>query len=118
MTAHERKVAGNLRKICLALAGTEETSNHGHPTFKVKRKAYAVLHGPEGQPAIAVKVGKDMQAVFLRDPRFYPTPHAAHHGYVSLRAAGDLDWDEVAELVQGSYAISAAPNSAQKKRKA
>jgi predicted DNA-binding protein (MmcQ/YjbR family) len=113
MTAQEQEVAKKLRAICLALPGTEETSNHGHPTFKVKRKAYAVLHGPEGEPAIAVKVGKDMQAVFLRDARFYRTPHAHQHGYVSLHAKGKLDWDEVAELVQGSYGLSAAP----KKRK-
>lgn len=113
MTVAERKLEERFRKICLALPGTEETSNHGHPTFKVKGKAFAVLHGPEGEPAIAVKVGKDLQPVFLQDPRFYRTPHASQHGYVSLRGNGELDGEEVTELVRGSYGFSTAP----KKRK-
>lgn len=79
----------------------------------VERKAFAVLHGAEGGPAIAVKVGRDMQALLLQDPRFYPTPHAAHHGFVSLPAKGKLDWEEVAELVRGSYNISVEPKKSQ-----
>jgi len=108
MTAAELKTLGKLREICLALPGAEETSGHGHPTFKVKKKTFAILHGPEGEPAIALKVGQDMQPVFLKDPRFYPTPHVAQHGYVSLRAQGRLDWAEIAELVRGSYGLSTA----------
>ncbi len=116
MTAAEQKTLNNLRKICFALPGVEETSNHGHPTFKVKKKAFAIMHGPEGEPAIAVKVGLDMQPVFLQDPRFYPTPHAAQHGYVSLHASGSLDWAEIEELVRGSYGLSTAKKRAAKTR--
>jgi len=106
MTASEQETLEKLRKVCLALPGAEETSGHGHPTFKVKKKTFAILHGPEGEPAIALKVGKDMAPVFLRDPRFYRTPHVGQHGYVSLRAQGNLDWAEIAELVHGSYQLT------------
>ena len=99
-----------LRKICLALPRAEEGSNHGHPTFRVGAKSFCVLHGWPGDEGIAVKVGKEMQAVFLKDPRFYPTPHAAHHGYVSLRInAAPVDWEEVRELAIGSYNLSVPP---------
>jgi predicted DNA-binding protein (MmcQ/YjbR family) len=105
MTAEQAIV--KLRAICLALPGAEEGSNHGHPTFRVRTKSFCTFHGWPGDEMIAVKVSKEIQAVFLKDPRFIPTPHAAHHGYVSLRIHGaPLDWEEVRELVAGSYEIS------------
>jgi predicted DNA-binding protein (MmcQ/YjbR family) len=32
-----------------------------------------------------------------------------HHGWVSLRAQGKLDWKEIAELVKASYDLTARP---------
>jgi len=47
-----------------------------------------------------VKVGKDLQDVFLRDPRFYRTPYIGKHGWVSLKVrAAPLKWDEIRELL-------------------
>jgi predicted DNA-binding protein (MmcQ/YjbR family) len=109
MTGAEQRTLQKLRNICLALPGAEETTNHGHPTFKVKGKVYAVFHGPEGEPAIAVKVGKEAQALFLKDARYFRTPYIGQHGYVSLHAAGNLDWEEIAEMIQGSYDLTIGP---------
>ena len=99
-----------LRKICLALPETEETNNFGHEWFRVKKKAFCVHHGREGEPAIAFKVAKTEQGIFLEDPRFFKTPYMGHNGWVSIRVEGKLDWEEIEELIKGSYHL-AAPRS-------
>jgi predicted DNA-binding protein (MmcQ/YjbR family) len=100
-----------LRKICMALPETTETETFGHPAFRVDGKTYCVMEEYKGQQAIAVKVGLPVQAAFLKDERFYKTPHTGAQGWVSLRTAGNLDWHEVAELVKGSYRLMARRSS-------
>ena len=97
-----------LRKICLALPEAAETTNFGHPFFRFNKKPFCVYHGTADQPAIAFKVMKGEQTMFLEDPRFFKTPHMHHNGWVSLRAQGKLDWKEIAELVKVSYDLTAA----------
>ena len=93
-----------LRKICLPLTGTEEKLSHGHPSFATAKGAYAVLEEYRGDLSLCIKVGKEMQGVFLADPRFYRTPYIGHRGWVSLKLhAAPLDWTEIAELVKASH---------------
>ena len=95
-----------LRKICLQLPGASETVTFGHPTFQVAGKTFAVLEEYKGELGIALKVGKLMQGVFLKDPRFFMTPYAGKHGWVTLRVhAAPLDWKEISGLVRGSYEL-------------
>jgi predicted DNA-binding protein (MmcQ/YjbR family) len=99
----EKKILAKLREICLALPKTSETVTFGHPTFQVGTKTFTVLETYKGELSICVKVGKKMQPIFLEDSRFYRTPYVGQHGWVSLRAHTRLNWEEIAELVQGSY---------------
>src|SRR5947207_2137755 len=99
-----------LRKICMSLPEAEETINFGHEFFRVQKKLFCVNHGPAGEPAIAFKVAKNEQGIFLEDPRFFKTPYMHHNGWVSIRVKEDLDWEEIEELVKGSYHL-AAPRS-------
>jgi predicted DNA-binding protein (MmcQ/YjbR family) len=98
-------VLTRLRKICMALPGAEEKKIFDHPTFRIGDKMFCLYHGTAEKPAIAVKVGKMEQGIFLQDPRFFKTPYIGQHGYVSLPATGKLNWEEVEELVKGSYAL-------------
>lgn len=91
-----------LRKICLALPEATETTNFGHPFFRVKKKPFCVFH----DGSIAFKVLKNEQSIFLEDPRFFKTPYMHHNGWVSLRAQGKLDWKEIAELINASYNLT------------
>jgi predicted DNA-binding protein (MmcQ/YjbR family) len=103
-----------LRKICLVLPGATETTNFGHPFFRFNNKPFCVFHGKEDEPAIAFKVLKTEQSIFLEDPRFFKTPYMHHNGWVSLRAQGKLDWKEIAELVKASYDLTAYARPARK----
>jgi predicted DNA-binding protein (MmcQ/YjbR family) len=95
-----------LRKICLALPDAVETTNFGHPFFRIGKKPFCVFHGRENEPAIAFKVLKGEAGIFLEDPRFFKTPHMHHNGWVSLHAQGKLDWKEIAELVKASHGLT------------
>jgi predicted DNA-binding protein (MmcQ/YjbR family) len=101
----DKKILIKLREICLSLPKTSETTTFGHPTFQVATKTFTVLEIYKGTLSISVKVGKKMQPVFLGDSRFYRTPYVGQHGWVSLRANTKLDWDEIGELVRGSYEL-------------
>ena len=108
-----------MRKICLALEGTEEKVTHGHPSFATPKGIYAVLEEYKGDLSICVKVGKESQGVFLEDPRFYMTPYIGKHGWVTLRVhAAPLDWNEIRELVKGSYQLVAPPEKNDTQRRA
>ncbi len=96
-----------LRKICLALPEAVETTNFGHPFFRFNKKPFCVFHGTTDEPAIAFKVLKTEQGIFLEDQRFFKTPYMHHNGWVSLHAKGKLDWKEIAELVKAGYELTA-----------
>lgn len=108
MKSPDSSVLEKLKTVCLSLPETTETITFGHPTFQVKMKTFCVLETYNGELSICVKVGKDMQPVFLKDSRFYRTPYVGQHGWVSLRVrAAKLDWKEIRELVEGSYRLIA-----------
>ena len=59
-----------------------------------------------------MKVEKELQAIFLDDPRFLRTPHIGKHGWVTLKVyAAPLNWTEIKALVRGSYRLVAATGS-------
>lgn len=114
----EAGILKKLRKASLALPGASETITFGHPTFQADGKTFAVLETYKGELGICVKVGMDLQGIFLNDPRFFRTPYIGKHGWVTLRVyAARLNWTEVAELVKGSYILVAPKQRVKKTRR-
>jgi predicted DNA-binding protein (MmcQ/YjbR family) len=113
----ETAVLPSLRKACFRLPGATETVTFGHPTFQIEGKTFAVLEEYKGELGIALKVEKNLQSVFLKDPRFFITPYIGKHGWVTLRVnAGRLNWKEIAELLAGSYRLVASTVRGRAKR--
>jgi predicted DNA-binding protein (MmcQ/YjbR family) len=111
----EEKIWKKLRTICLRLAGAEEGLSFGHPTFRAGGKIFLVMEEYKGELGICLKVGKLLQGVFLEDPRFFRTPYIGKHGWVTLRVReAPLDWNEIRQLVKGSYDLIAPKNSPRK----
>jgi predicted DNA-binding protein (MmcQ/YjbR family) len=112
----EKAILKKLRAICLRLPEATEGVSFGHPTFRIAGKMFAVLEEYKGELGICVKVGTLLQGMFLDDARFFRTPYIGKHGWVTLRAyAAPLNWNEIRELVKGSYQL-VAPKSEGKKR--
>lgn len=102
-SAH-KPVVERIRKIALSLPETVEVEQFGSPFFKFRKKPFAVF-AEEGSAQLSVKVEKASQPIFLEDPRFFKTAYVGKHGWVTLRIAAKPDWEEIEELIRGSYAF-------------
>lgn len=98
-----------LRKMCLALPETECRLQGSHAAFSVKDKKFAYFlndHHGDGIVAVTCKVGPgDNTALVGAQPdRFYLPAYIGSRGWVALRLdRGEIDWEEVSELVSDSY---------------
>jgi predicted DNA-binding protein (MmcQ/YjbR family) len=92
-----------VRTICLALSEATEVEAWGHPTFRAGKKMFAGFGEGDGAVSLGLKVWHDRQEELLEEGRFFPTPYAAHQGWVSLRIDGATDWDEVSGLLREAY---------------
>jgi len=100
------KALKQVRGICLALPEACEVEAWGHPTFRAGKKMFAGFgHESGGSNALTLgmKMGFERQEELLQDDRFFPTPYAAHQGWVSLRIDGKTDWGELRELLVEAY---------------
>ena len=102
-----------LSKICLVLPETTRWYNGQHASFLIKKKTFAYFlndHHGDGIVALACKVlpGDNEDLAKAQPRRFYLPAYIASRGWVALRLdAGEIDWDEVSELVRGSYQLIA-----------
>jgi predicted DNA-binding protein (MmcQ/YjbR family) len=97
------KALARVRSLCLALPEASEVEAWGHPTFRAGKKMFAACGDENGRLTLGLKVGFERQDELLEDERFYPTPYAAHQGWVSLRIDSTADWDEVRGLIREAY---------------
>lgn len=98
-----------LREVCLALPEASEKETWGEPTFRVRDKIFAMQAGGDGRMALWCKAPPGAQEVLVgSDPeRFFVPPYVGHNGWVGVRLDTEVDWDEVADLVQESYCMTA-----------
>lgn len=99
------KYLKRLRPLCLRHAESDEKLMFGNPTFRVKSRMFAVVGIEKGAPCLVVKVGHQAMGLFLEDPRYFRAPYLGQHGWVALRLNTKLNWEEIGELVDGSYQL-------------
>jgi hypothetical protein len=98
-----------LRALCLALPETSERPSHGSPAWFVReKKTFVTLvddHHGDGRFAIwcAAPPG-DQQLLVDADPeRFFVPPYVGHRGWLGVRLDRDVDWEELAGIVEDAY---------------
>ena len=98
-----------LRAICLALPEAVETGGVGIPSFKVRGKIFAMRHRHGGRWSMWCKAPPGVQQVLVGSypERFFVPPYVGHHGWVGIYLDVVLDWDEIADLVEDSYRMTA-----------
>ena len=102
-----------LMKICLALPEAIQEQAGRHATFLVRKSVFAYYlndHHGDGIVSVCCKVlpGDNEALVAAHAEKFYLPAYIGPQGWVALRLdAGGLDWNEVAELVAGSYKLIA-----------
>lgn len=108
-------VLARLRAICLALPGADMKVSHGRPAFFTKKifAGYgAVLkgehHSDQYDHALVFMPDADERAAIDQDERFFVPAYWGPYGWRGLDlGGGDVDWDEVVELVEDSFRLTA-----------
>ncbi len=103
-----------LRKLCLALPEAHEVEAWGEPTFRVRKKLFAMYASPashhgSGRPAVWCKAAPGNQSLMVRaaPDRFFVPPYVGPSGWVGVWLDKDVDWTELADLLYDSYALVA-----------
>lgn len=101
-----------LTAICAALPEVTVTPGQ-HTSFEVRGKRFAwhlVDHHGDGRVVLECKAARgENEALATASPdRFFLPPYLAHHGWVGLYLdRGEVDWEEVRELVTDAYRLVA-----------
>jgi len=98
-----------LRAICLALPEAVEKETWGEATFRVREKIFVVASVEEGSASMSCKAPPGAQEILVgSDPnRFFRPAYVGHRGWVGVRLDAKTDWDQVADLVEESYRMTA-----------
>lgn len=108
-----------IRAICLSLPGADEKVSHGSPTF-FTRKVFAVFGGslkgdhysPVARQALLFLPDASEREALGQDERFFVPAYFGPSGWLGLSfhlvgGVDRVDWEEVAELVEMSYRLTA-----------
>lgn len=99
-----------LRTICLAFPQAREQNEGsvGSPSFKVRDKIFAMHHRMNNRPSLWCKAPKGVQEILVGSDshRFFVPPYVGHHGWVGVWLDVEVDWNEVADLVEESYRMT------------
>jgi|SRR5438105_4247103 len=102
-----------LTEIALTLPEVTRQIYGSHAQFLVRKKTFAYFldnHHGDGIVAVTCKVlpGDNKALAEAQPGRFYLPAYIASRGWVALRLdRGKIDWEEVRELLIGSYTLIA-----------
>ena len=105
-----------VRSLCLALPETSERLSHGAPTFFIREKKAFVMvlenHHDDGIFGLWTAAPPGSQELLVEaDPgRFFRPPYVGHRGWLGVRLDREVDWDEIAGIVEEAWA-TVAPES-------
>ena len=104
-----------VRSICLALPGSDIKVSHGRPAFFTKKifTMYGAVvkgehHTGEFAQSIVFMPDSDEAQALAQDPRFFSPAYWGPSGWMGLDLSDGADWDEVGELVEVSFRLTAA----------
>src|ERR1700704_703154 len=102
----------SLRKVCLALPETTERPSHGEPTWFVRGKKTFVMyadHHHDDRLAFWCAAPHDFQRLLVESEpdRFFVPAYVGHRGWLGVWLDVEVDWDEIATIVEGAYRMIA-----------
>jgi hypothetical protein len=102
-------VMERLRAICLGLPEAREQETWGDPTFRVRDKIFAMCKSGDGRHSVWCKAPPGAQDVLVGadGERFFVPPYVGHNGWVGVRLDVAIDWDELDDILEESYRMTA-----------
>src|ERR1700741_275079 len=93
------KALALMRRICLALPETSESSSFGSPTWRVGKKGFANLYDYGKGLTASFWVGIERQGPLEMDPRFHIPPYLGHNGWIALDMAKSVAERELRDFL-------------------
>ncbi len=114
MFSPDDPLLARVRRIALALPEADEKVSHGRPAF-FTLKVFCYFGGSvrvDGEwvahdAAIMVRPDPDDEPALRQDPRFWVPAYLGPSGWLGVDLTADTDWQEVAELIDASYRVTA-----------
>jgi len=112
--ATSRNPLTRVRKLALSLPEAHEVEAWGEPTFRVKNKLFAMYarannHHGGGRNAVWCKAKPVNQSLMIgaSPNRFFSPPYVGPSGWVGVWLDGDVDWEELLDLLADGYRLTA-----------
>ncbi|MDQ0642965.1 MmcQ/YjbR family DNA-binding protein [Microbacterium murale] len=103
-----------VRQIALGLPEADEKVSHGRPTF-FTQKVFCYFGGSvraddewvAHDAAIMVRPDPADDPALRQDPRFWVPAYLGPSGWLGIDLDEETDWQEIAELIDASYRVTA-----------
>ncbi|MDP1804748.1 MAG: MmcQ/YjbR family DNA-binding protein [Acidimicrobiales bacterium] len=103
-----------VRALAAALPGADEKISHGHPAFFTK-KVFAYYGGSlkqadewvQHRESLVVLPDPSDRRALLEEARVYVPAYLGPSGWIGVDLDASTDWDEIAELLDASYRLTA-----------
>lgn len=103
-----------LRGLALAFPDAAEKVSHGRPAFFTKKifAYYGASVRDQGEwvqhgQAVVILPEADEAPALRADPRVFVPAYLGAYGWLGLDVDAESDWDEVGELLDASYRLTA-----------
>ena len=96
-----------LRQLCLPLPEVTERQSHGEPAWFVAGKLFVTTadhhHDDRLSAWCAAPEGAQEMLVKANPTRFFRPPYVGHRGWLGVYLDVDVDWGELAIIVDRAY---------------
>lgn len=107
-------VLARVRELAHGFPGADEKVSHGRPTFFTK-KVFCYYGGSlkvdgdwvQHPHSIVVQPDPDDRAALVEEPHVYIPAYLGPSGWIGIDLDDDTDWDEVRELLDASFRLTA-----------
>lgn len=114
MFSPDDPLLARIRDIALTFPEADEKVSHGRPAF-FTQKVFCYFGGSQRideewvahDAAIMVRPDADDDPALRQDPRFWVPAYLGPSGWLGIDLDEDTDWQEIAELVDASYRMTA-----------
>ena len=115
MFSPDDPLLARVRELARALPSAAEKVSHGRPAF-FTQKVFCYFGGSQRiddewvahDAAIMVRPDPDDEPALRQDPRFWVPAYLGPAGWLGLDLDADTDWQEIAELIDASYRVTAS----------
>lgn len=100
-------LTARVRAICTAFPEVTERLSHGAPAYFVGRQFAALWaeghHDVELPHLWCAAPPGAQEELIASSERFFRPPYVGGRGWIGIHLDGDVDWEEVAEVLEDAY---------------